>query len=95
MADVGTAGDSGDNRTLGNFEPVGSPGTDTAGQPVVPEDLLTFGQMKARIVVSQKKVKKSEFRYSRAGRPNPVLGISSGKSGWFFTEEMLARVPFA
>ena len=95
MTDIGSARDFSEGGTLRRFEPVRSQGTDTSGQPAVPEDLLTLGQIKSKIVASEKKVTKSEIRYSRVRRPNVVPEISSEKNGWVFTGDMLARAPFA
>ena len=94
VANVGSAGDFGEYGTLGAFGPVGSPGTDTSRQPVVLDNLMTLGHLKAKIVASQKMVKNSDIRYSRACCPNSVPEKSSEKSGWIFTEETLSRAHF-
>ena len=76
VADVGSTGDFGDYGTLVSFKL----GTDISGQPAVPEDLMTLGQLKSGLAAKKKKMEKSYNRYSRAGRPNPVPASGSQES---------------
>ena len=92
---VGSEDDANDHEQWGVCGPQGASEERWSLEKMVPEDLLTFGQLKAKIVATQKKVNKSKIRFSRVGRPNPVTDGSSKKGGWVFAEEMLERAPFA
>ena len=56
--------------------------------------LAGVGPVEGYTCCISKESEEGEKRHSRAGRPNPVPGISSENGGWVFTES-LKRAHFA
>ena len=83
IADVGSSGTFNVREDLSSDGPSIVVGTGTAIDNVEIEYSMTLGQMRARLVSQKKSVKKSETRYSRVGRLNPVASSSSEQGNGF------------